>query len=160
MKIRYFIILAFILLFFLFIKYVPFNNNFHDTFVTNPQKSVIISGIKIRVDIANTPTLQTKGLSGRESLAEDQGMLFVFSSEAKQFFWMKDMLFPIDIIWINKEKEIVYIDENTPVPEANTPDYKLPLYSSPKPVSYVLEVNADFCQKNNIKVGDNVEINI
>jgi uncharacterized membrane protein (UPF0127 family) len=87
-------------------------------------------------------------------------MLFIFPNEEKHFFWMKDMLFPIDIIWINNAKEIVYIDENTSIPETNTPDYNLPLFSSPKPVSYVLEVNAGFSEKNNIKIGDKVEINL
>jgi uncharacterized membrane protein (UPF0127 family) len=159
MKIKYFLVSVFILLLsFIFIKYISFNKNFLNTFVTNSQKSVIISGKKLLVDIADTPALQTKGLSGRQSLDENQGMLFVFPSEAKQFFWMKDMLFPIDIIWINKDEEIVYIDENAPIPEPNTADYKLPLYSSPKAVKYVLEVNAGYSEKYSIKVGDRVEI--
>jgi uncharacterized membrane protein (UPF0127 family) len=130
-------------------------------FLQNQTKkgSVKIENQGIKVDIADNVTLQTKGLSGRSILNENEGMLFVFPDNKIRYFWMKDMLFPIDIIWITKEGKIVDIEKNAPKPEANTPDYKLPIYTSPEPVSYVLEVNAGFSERHNIAANDIVQIN-
>lgn len=72
---------------------------------------VLIGGKKIRVDIADTVVTRTQGLSGRTSLAETDGMLFVFENADRYGFWMKDMNFAIDIIWIDPEKNIVYIEK-------------------------------------------------
>lgn len=122
--------------------------------IPTPQKSVKIADVKIPVEIADTDAKRMKGLSGRTELKEDQGMLFVF--EKKQItpiFWMKDMLIPLDIIWIGNGK-IVKIDENVPAPIAGTSDSKLLNYSPGSPIDYVLEINAGFSDKNNFKVGD------
>ena len=138
--------------------------------VNNPQKlgftvpspTPILGEVKIdkktvRVALADTPDKRTKGLSGTTLLAEDQGMLFVFESQdTYPSFWMKDMLIPIDIIWINDGK-IAKIDKNIPSPVAGTPEASLKLYRPDKPVDYVLEVNAGFSDKNNLEVGDSAE---
>jgi uncharacterized membrane protein (UPF0127 family) len=70
---------------------------------------------------------------------------------------MKDMLIPLDFIWVANGK-IVKIDKNVPAPAPNTPDGNLKTYSPGTPIDYVLEVNAGFSDKNNIKVGDSVNL--
>ncbi len=126
---------------------------------TGVQKGTLVVGTKtLSVEIVNTETLREKGLSGRTSLPTESGMFFVF--EAKKVnptFWMKDMLIPLDIIWIADGK-IIKIDKNIPAPSANTPDDKLKKFSANWPVDYVLEVNAGFADNNNIKVGDSVDL--
>lgn len=112
---------------------------------------VEIGGVKIRVDLAATPEKRTQGLSGRESLNEDEGLLFIFDVPNTYFFWMKDMKFPIDMIWLDQEKKITYIKENA------RPESYPESYGPNVPSLYVLEVVSGFTKKNNIKVGDNVK---
>lgn len=118
---------------------------------------VTINEKEIKVEIAKTSKERTKGLGERSSLDTDYGMLFVFDSARSPVFWMKDMKFPIDIIWI-KSGKIVKIDKNVPVPKTGVQDTSLPKYSAQESVDYVLEVNAGFSDSNSIKVGDSVSI--
>lgn len=119
---------------------------------------VTINDKGIGVEIARTPEERIKGLSGRDFLDADSGMLFVFEEEkGAQVFWMKETLIPLDIIWI-KDGKIIEINKNVPVPAKNTPDNKLSTYSAGVPVDYVLEVNAGFSDSNSIKVGDSVSV--
>lgn len=113
-------------------------------------KSVEIAGRNVKVDLALTAGERARGLSGRIGLGENDGMLFVFDSEGIYPFWMKDMNFPIDIIWINKNLRVIYVKENaTPAsyPESFSPGEK---------ALYVLEVPAGFSEKNGLKLGDMV----
>jgi len=119
--------------------------------------SILLGNQKLAVEIMRTLEEQNQGLSGRESLPEDRGMLFVYTKPGIQHFWMKDMLFPIDIIWINEGK-IVAITNDIPIPDQDTPISQLPTYASPQPVSAVLEVNAGYTKKHNIAIGDAVEL--
>src|SRR3989344_3587537 len=73
---------------------------------------VKIAGEKIHVMLALTPIEQQQGLSGRDGLKDDEGMLFVFANSGEHLFWMKDMKFPIDIIWLNDNREVIYIKKN------------------------------------------------
>lgn len=120
------------------------------------QKTMNVGSKSIQVEVVNTESAREKGLSGRSSLAENTGMLFVFETKpVTPTFWMKDMLIPIDIIWIADNK-IVKIDKNIPTPPKNTSDDKLDKIRANQPVNYVLEVNGGFSDQNNIKVGDSV----
>ncbi|MBI3888216.1 DUF192 domain-containing protein [Candidatus Nomurabacteria bacterium] len=115
---------------------------------------VIIAGQKIKVDIALTPKDQEQGLSGRQSLGEKEGMLFIFNSLGKYPFWMKDMNFPIDMIWIGENEKVVYIKKNA------TPESYPGAYGPGQndgDAKYVLEVSVGFSDKNDLKVGDEVE---
>lgn len=113
---------------------------------------VKISELKIPVEVARTEAEVQKGLLGRESLDADKGMLFIFNKPDYYRFWMPDMNFPIDIIWITQD-EIVGIHQNvSSVFDPKNPKFYLP----PRPVSMVLEVNAGFAQKNNFRVGDEI----
>ena len=126
--------------------------------ISAPQNSVKIAEVKIPVELADTNEKRAKGLSDRTSLDENSGMLFVFDKKSiTPVFWMKDMLIPIDMIWIGDGK-IVKIDKNVPAPVAGTPDNKLPNYSPGSPIDYVLEVNSGFSDKNKFKVGDSVDL--
>lgn len=123
-----------------------------------PQKTISVASKKLSVQIADTQTNREKGLSGVSNLDAGGGMLFIFDSKAvTPVFWMKDMLIPLDIIWIANSK-IVRIDKNIPTPASGTADINLKTYSAGQPIDYVLEVNAGFSVKNNIGVGDAVDL--
>lgn len=109
-----------------------------------------IAGTKIKIELALTPEMQEKGLSGITGIKEDEGMLFVFNKPSKYYFWMKNMNFPIDIIWIDKNMRVVYIEKNV------KPDTYPQTFGPDKDSQYVLEVNAMFSEKNNLKENDNV----
>lgn len=111
-----------------------------------------INNTVISVEIADEAEERWQGLSGRKSIDKDSGMLFIFPQKQVQNFWMKDMNFPLDIIWIADNK-VVKIDENLP-PAGPEPDIT---YSSVHPVNYVLEVNAGFAAERGIRVGDEAE---
>lgn len=105
--------------------------------------------IKIDIEIADNDYERQLGLMNRQSMEEMQGMLFIFPEERFQSFWMLNTLFSLDILFINSNKEIVTIHKNTtPLSEQS--------YPSSKPAIYVLEVNAGFCERHNIKLGDKI----
>jgi uncharacterized membrane protein (UPF0127 family) len=117
------------------------------------ENAVTIGNVKIKVDVADTPLKQSQGLSGRAELKEGEGMFFIFEKPAHYSFWMKDMNFPIDIIWIDENYQIVDIKHSlSPETYPNT--------VSPKTsAQYVLEVPAGFSQKNNIVEKSTIKIN-
>ncbi len=126
-----------------------------------PKKSLKTIKVKdkdIKVILANTNELRSKGLGGVKSLPQDQGMLFNFDQKnVIPSFWMKDMLIGLDMIWV-REGKIIQIDKNIPASDPATPDSSLPLYTPKEVVDHVLEVNANWSDKNNIQVGDSVEL--
>lgn len=125
-------------------------------YVLKKQKpSATIGETKVFLDIAKTPSEKQKGLSGRTSLAQDEGMLFVWDAPTTPGFWMKDMNFAIDIIWI-REGKVIAITGNAQ-PEPAKPHSELTLYYPPEPVTHVLEVNARFVDEHGIVVGDSVD---
>lgn len=106
--------------------------------------------IKIDIEIADNDYERQLGLMNRKSMEEMQGMLFIFPEERIQSFWMLNTLFSLDILFINSQKEIVTIHKNT-IPLSTKESYR-----STEPAIYVLEVNAGFCDKHNIKLGDKI----
>lgn len=117
----------------------------------NKTQYIKIAGKILKVELAITPQTQEQGLSGRKELKEDEGMLFVFNHMDKYSFWMKDMNFALDIIWLDEDLRVVYIKKNaTPesYPETFTPNQN---------AKYVLEVLSQFSEKNNLKERDKVE---
>ena len=110
-----------------------------------------IAGQTLNIDLAQTPDEREQGLSGRKSLADGTGMLFVFENSGLYGFWMKDMLFPIDIIWVNEEKNIVHIEKSL------TPETYPKVFGQEVVSKYVLEVQSGFSDKNRIKIGDKVD---
>lgn len=110
--------------------------------------TLTIGGAKIVVEIAETPGARAQGLSGRISLPEKTGLLFIFDHPGQPGFWMKEMNFPIDIIWLDDNWKVVDITVDAR-PE-NYPEIYLPR----SPVHYVLEVNAGFISAHNLKIGN------
>ncbi len=107
--------------------------------------------LSIQVELADTPQKHALGLMFRKELLGNSGMLFLFKEEGKYSFWMKNMNFPLDIIWIDKDKKIVDIRKNVPVCRDSC-ESLIPLVKA----RYVLEVNAGFVDKYQIKLGDEV----
>jgi uncharacterized protein len=108
---------------------------------------VKLGSTTIQVDISDTEALREQGLSGKTSLAENEGMLFVFPTPGPYGFWMKDMNFPLDIVWINEEKQVIGIERN--LSPGTYPQTFYPLSA----VKYVLELTAGFSDAHGIKVG-------
>lgn len=115
------------------------------------QKTLAINGQQIRVDVADTPALRERGLSGRQLLAEGQGMLFVFPVSGRPGFWMKDMRFPIDILWISSSGLIA--DMTADLSPSTFPT----VFSSTADIQYVLEVPAGTVQKFGFRKGMRAE---
>lgn len=120
-------------------------------------KNLEINSISLKIEIADTKDSRSKGLGGRESLALDSGMLFIFEKADKYPFWMKGLKFPLDFIWIGSDT-VLDVLENVPPPTAVQDDASLPIYSSKVDIDKVLEVNAGTVQRLNIKVGDVIQI--
>lgn len=121
-------------------------------------RSVTLAGVSVDVVLADTAEKQIRGLGGVTELGWTQGMLFPFEQKAARIFWMKDMLIPIDIIWLS-DTMVVGIEKSVPPPQPGQSDGDLPTYRSPDSVNYVLEVPAGFAEKNGLKVGDVVSYN-
>lgn len=116
---------------------------------------LLVKNIPLNVQVVSSAADMAQGLSDRKSLKEDQGMLFDFKQSTVPDFWMKNMNFNLDLIWISQNK-IAAITADVPAPSGN--NQKLPVYSPPSPVNLVLEVNAGWAKKNNIAVGDEVKL--
>jgi uncharacterized membrane protein (UPF0127 family) len=101
-----------------------------------------------QLQMATTAAAQEKGLGDRDSMPAGSGMLFAFPNEATRCFWMKDMRFPLDIIWTNKNKKVVYIQ-----PEISPSTYPDDFCPS-TPAQYVIELNAGEAYDAGIRVGE------
>lgn len=120
----------------------------------NNLQKIRINNKEIQVEIADTPELRFQGLSGRKSLPENHGMLFVFENYKIPTFVMRGMKFSLDIIWI-KDNKVIGCAENLPISIYNS---DLETYSPPEKINYVVEVRAGFCEKNRIRIGNLVNL--
>ena len=112
--------------------------------------------LSINAKIASLASDRKRGLSRRNSLPFNEGMLFVFENSGVWGFWMKDMKFAIDIIWIGDDKKIVDIATNVP-PEPDKRDRELTIHRPRADAMYVLEVNAGLANLNGLAIGDKVD---
>jgi len=108
-----------------------------------------VAGIEIQVEIADDDEERSRGLMYRESLPEDQGMLFVYTDERTLSFWMRNTLIPLDIAYIDREGRIVDIQHMEPQDAATHP--------SAAPAMYALEMNEGWFEANGVEVGDRIE---
>src|SRR3989344_1111426 len=119
--------------------------------VVEELQTIQLKGETIRVSVADTPSQREQGLSGRAGLAEDEGMLFVFPKDGNYAFWMKDMRFSIDILWISANGSVVYMAQNL------SPD-TYPENFNPKTLTrYVLELPAGHAKAHMVGIGDEVD---
>jgi len=123
---------------------------------THTQKIVILSTSEkvIPAILAQTPVELSQGLSGRESLPMDQGMLFAFPQPGNHGFWMKEMRFPIDIIWLGEDKVVKGVTASI------TPDTYPTIFYPPSPVRYVLELNAGQNIKMGLAIGTKIDFDL
>jgi hypothetical protein len=105
--------------------------------------------VVFQVEVADTPAKRELGLQYRKELGSDRGMIFLFAAEAPQTFWMKNTPIPLDMIFINRDRRIVGIIEQT-VP------YSLESRSVKAPSQYVLEINGGLAKRHGIQTGDRV----
>ncbi|OGD67316.1 hypothetical protein A2442_00930 [Candidatus Campbellbacteria bacterium RIFOXYC2_FULL_35_25] len=115
---------------------------------SNQFDTAVINNSSFRISIADTALERARGLSNKISLPKEEGLLFVFNEIGVYHFWMKDMNFPIDIIWIGEDYKIVYIKENA-LPESYPEKF-----NPNQPALYVLEINAGMVSENEIKIED------
>ena len=125
----------------------------------NLPNAVRFGDVVVNVGVAHTSKQRAKGLMYRESLGENEGMLFIFSSEGKHLFWMANTYIPLDIIWINSDMKVVHIEKN--VPPCIQP-IKLQnlckLYKPEDYAKYVVEVNAGWSANHNVDLETEVEL--
>jgi uncharacterized protein len=117
--------------------------------------SANINGYHFSLYLARTTQDQEVGLAKFKNIENNHGMLFIFTKTDYYSFWMKNMKFPIDIIFLNNNK-IADIFQNVPVQNNND----LPIYTTKKPADMVLEINAGLSKKYNIKIGDTINLNL
>ena len=123
-----------------------------DESLRNPR--VKIGEKTFAVDLAISVDEKALGLMGRPSLHANEGMLFIYSEDVAPAFWMKGMLIPLDIVWIDAKLMVVSVSSNVPpVGSGVTP----PNYYPERPIRYVLEVNSGLAFENGIGPGSRVE---
>lgn len=110
-----------------------------------------IGNSNYNIELSTTIAQKTKGLSGRDSLCKNCGMIFTFGFETNLPFWMKDTLIPLDMIWLDKNGKIVDIQTASEINSTK-------IYQNQTPAQYVLELNANDSQKINLKIGDIIDL--
>lgn len=124
--------------------------NFQQATLQTPTKTISIA-------VADSPEKQSRGLGGCRYIPKNAGMYFPFQPAQNTIFYMKDMLIPIDIIWI-KDGEVVRVEKNLPNELANTPDANLKTYPSPGEIGAVLEVEAGKAEEYGIAQGSQLNL--
>lgn len=143
-------ILLFISLFVVLVLFIFLTNN------KSQKPAVIIENKTFFLDVAKTDKEKEIGLAKYDKLPENMAMLFIFSYPNYYSFWMKNMKFPIDIIYIKDNK---IVDIFTDVPYPKTKNEQLPIYTTKQKANFVLEINANLSKKYNFKIGSSVKIN-
>jgi uncharacterized membrane protein (UPF0127 family) len=129
---------------------MPGNNGYR-------QVNVAVNDFVLIADVSASNEQKTKGLSVKDELAEKEAMLFVFDNEAQHTFWMKDMKFPIDIIWIDSNKTVVHIEHNL---QPCSSELLCPTYKPTDDSLYVLETIGGFAKKHGIVEGTTLKFEL
>ncbi len=115
---------------------------------SDPRPDVLyFGGVSLKIEYATSIVAKARGLGGRESIQSDVGMLFVFAKDDTYGFWMKDMLIPIDIFWLNERGQVIWTAQ-----DVATSSYPNVFYPS-TPARYVLETSAGFARAHGIATG-------
>lgn len=115
----------------------------------SPQASrtLHVDGHQYHLELARSTYEHEKGLSGRQSLGYDRGMLFIFQQESQRCFWMKDMYFAVDIIWTDASRRVIFLQQHA------SPDSYPRTFCSSDPAAYVLELPAGSIADRGIRKG-------
>lgn len=109
---------------------------------------------RFKVEVVRTPGQLQRGLMGRPEMAADQGMLFVLPGNQPIQFWMKSTLIPLDMLWMDRNLGVIYIQESAPPCTADP----CPLYGPNQTAAYVLELNGGRARQAHIQVGDRASV--
>ncbi len=112
------------------------------------QKTLTLRDTTVIAELADTDALRELGLSGRKNLGTNSGMLFAFDAPDRYSFWMKDMHFPLDFLWISADHIIVDVTENV------SPESYPKIFLPKVPSQFMLEVNAGFIAEHHLAIGD------
>ena len=134
------------------IQLFTFNQSFAEEIVYSHAIVTTSTGEKIPVEVADTLKKRSLGLGKRASLKKGWGMLFVFEKRKPHRFWMKDMQFPLDIIWLDNHRIVHIIPNAKPANSMEKPE----VMTSPVPVNFVLEIAAGRAAKLRLKTGQRI----
>ena len=124
---------------------------FYNVFLScSKSKTISINNVRLKVEIADTSKLRSKGLMFRKSLDEDKGMLFIFNKVKVVSFWMKNTFIPLSVAFINEDFKIIHIEDMSPLDEET-------IHTSLVSIKYAIEVNQGWFKKNDIKIGDKIK---
>jgi len=151
MKWKYILLVVFLL--FLSVFYL---NQVKNKIVENDTNGVYlnVNNEKIILEVADTYQKKVKGLSDRQFLDENTGMIFLYEESGNYGIWMNDMNFPIDIFWLDENFKVITIKE-----KVATTTYPLIFYPD-RPAKYILEFNSGFAKKMNIALNDVLDISL
>ncbi len=117
-------------------------------------KKIKINNVLLFAEVAYSPQKQSVGLSGREFLGENEAMIFEYKDKEIRHFWMKEMRFPIDVMWIS-DSVVVGVQENIPIINEDGSEVR---FSSLYPVNFVIEVNSGWVRRNKVLINNRVDI--
>lgn len=117
--------------------------------MNNEQQVVRLHGNSYHMSVARTADERERGLSGTDSLPSDRAMVFVFPKDDKWAIWMKDMKYPIDIVWLNSDKVVVHMVKN-----AQPSSYPKTQFEPPQNTRYVIELPSGTIERTGISIGD------
>ena len=135
------------------IQLFTFNQSFAEEIVYSHAIVTTSTGEEIPVEVADTLKKRSLGLGKRTSLKKGWGMLFVFEKRKPHRFWMKDMQFPLDIIWLDNHRIVHIIHNAKPTNSREKPE----VMTSPVPVNFVLEIAAGRAAKLRLKTGQRMK---
>ena len=115
-------------------------------------------GVTIQAEVADTAKKRAQGLMYREHLPKDHGMLFTFDQAQPWTFWMKNTKIPLDIIWLNEKKQIIYIARNVPI--CTRTDDGCPQYQPNDPAMYVLELGGGEADRLKLERGSKLQFRV
>jgi len=135
------------------IQLFTFNHSFAEEIVYSHAIVTTSTGEEIPVEVADTLKKRSLGLGKRNSLKKGWGMLFVFEKRKLHRFWMKDMQFSLDVIWLDNHKIVHIIHNAEPSNYRDEPE----VMTSPVPVNFVLEIAAGWAEKLRLKTGQRMK---
>ena len=135
------------------IQLFAFNQSFAEEIVYSHAIVTTSTGEEISVEVADTLKKRSLGLGKRMSLKKGWGMLFVFEKRKPHRFWMKDMQFPLDVIWLDNHRIVHIIHNAKPANYRDEPE----VMNSPVPVNFVLEIAAGRAEKLRLKTGQRMK---
>ncbi len=149
---KFFVILLATIFVFIGMSSLFFKFDKNNSLIPQYPHQIVIDDSVINLHLAISQAEKEIGLAKFSSLPKDEGMLFIFDTSARYSFWMKDMKFPIDIMWISDDLKIVHIEKDV------SPDTYPKEFIPKEKALYVFEVNAGFSDTHDIKVGDSIEL--